>query len=60
MSEHLNTNDNRHHVNDQLDRIEAKVDKVVSRVDKLEAKASVWGAVGGIAIAIVSHLSGCL
>jgi tetrahydromethanopterin S-methyltransferase subunit G len=60
VSEHLNTNDNRHAVNDQLDRIEAKVDKVVSRVDRLEAKASVWGAVGGILIAVASKLAGCM
>lgn len=51
----------------RLDLIDAKVDhlvlgvdKIVSRVDKLERKASFWGAVGGIATAIVAHMGGCL
>lgn len=43
----------------QLDRIEIKLDSVVARVSKLEAKASIWGAVGGVLTVVLSHMGGC-
>ena len=51
----------------RLTQIEAKVDhlvlgvdKIVARVEKLERKAGFWGAIGGIATAIIAQMTGCL
>ncbi len=44
----------------QLDRIESKVDQMLPRVSQLERRSSAWGAFGGLAVAIISHLAGCL
>ena len=56
----MNQSDNNEHVNHQLDRIEAKVDKLVARIDSVEKRASFWGALGGAAAMIATHLTGCL
>jgi hypothetical protein len=44
----------------QLDRIEKKVDLLVARVAKVEAKASFWGAVGGVLAMLGTRLAGCM
>ncbi len=58
MSQYQTNNNDQ--VNDQLDRIEAKVDKLVARVVNVEKRASFWGAIGGAATILATHLAGCL
>ncbi len=44
----------------QLDRIEGRLNQLWSRVDALDRRASFWGAMSAVAIAIITKLTGCM